>query len=74
MNKKITDIGARSKSIFKALVESYLKTGEPMGSKSLSSKISYRLSPATIRNVLNEINFHGPVSYTHLTLPTSQYV
>ena len=59
MNKKITEIGARSKSIFKALVESYLKTGEPMGSKALSSKISYRLSPATIRNVLNEINFHG---------------
>ena len=53
MNKKITDIGARSKLIFKSLVESYLKTGEPMGSKALSSKISYKLSPATIRNVLN---------------------
>ena len=67
MNKKITDIGARSKLIFKSLVESYLKTGEPMGSKALSSKISYKLSPATIRNVLNEINFHGLIQKGHFS-------
>ncbi len=67
MNKKITDIGARSKLIFKSLVENYLKTGEPMGSKALSSKISYKLSPATIRNVLNEINFHGLIQKGHFS-------
>ena len=67
MNKKITDIGARSKLIFKSLVESYLKTGEPMGSKALSSKISYKLSPATIRSVLNEINFHGLIQKGHFS-------
>ena len=67
MNKKKTDIGARSKLIFKSLVESYLKTGEPMGSKALSSKISYKLSPATIRNVLNEINFHGLIQKGHFS-------
>ena len=67
MNKKITDIGVRSKLIFKSLVESYLKTGEPMGSKALSSKISYKLSPATIRNVLNEINFHGLIQKGHFS-------
>ena len=67
MNKKIPDSGARSKLIFKSLVESYLKTGEPMGSKALSSKISYKLSPATIRNILNEINFHGLIQKGHFS-------
>ena len=59
MNKKISEIGDRAKTIFKLLVENYISTGEPLGSKSISSKINNQLSPATIT-----------VSYTHLTLPT----
>ena len=55
MNKKISEISQRAKFIFKVLVENYLTTGQPMGSKSISSKLNYELSPATIRNVLNEI-------------------
>ena len=52
MNKKISKIGDRAKTIFKILVENYIATGEPLGSKSISSKINYQLSPATIRNCL----------------------
>ena len=67
MNKKIMDIGDRAKSIFKLLVENYLITGEPLGSKSISSKINNQLSPATIRNILNEINFYGLIKRDHFS-------
>ena len=67
MNKKISEISQRAKFIFKVLVENYLTTGQPMGSKSISSKINYELSPATIRNVLNEINLHGFIQRDHFS-------
>jgi heat-inducible transcriptional repressor len=67
MNKKISEISQRAKFIFKVLVENYLSTGQPMGSKSISSKLSYDLSPATIRNVLNEINLHGLIQRDHFS-------
>ena len=67
MNKKISEISQRAKFIFKVLVENYLSTGQPMGSKSIRSKLSYDLSPATIRNVLNEINLHGLIQRDHFS-------
>ena len=67
MNKKISEIGDRAKSIFKLLVESYISTGEPLGSKSISAKINNQLSPATIRNVLNEINLYGLTQKDHFS-------
>ena len=67
MNKKISEISQRAKFIFKVLVENYLTTGQPMGSKSISSKLNYELSPATIRNVLNEINLHGLIQRDHFS-------
>jgi heat-inducible transcriptional repressor len=67
MNKKISEISQRAKFIFKVLVENYLSTGQPMGSKSISSKLNYDLSPATIRNVLNEINLLGLIQRGHFS-------
>ena len=67
MNKKISEISQRAKFIFKVLVENYLITGQPMGSKSISSKLNFELSPATIRNVLNEINLHGLIQRDHFS-------
>ena len=67
MNKKISEISQRAKFIFKVLVENYLSTGQPMGSKSISSKLNYDLSPATIRNVLNEINLQGLIQRDHFS-------
>ena len=67
MNKKISEIGDRAKSIFKLLVENYIATGEPLGSKSISSQINNQLSPATIRSVLNEINLYGLIKKDHFS-------
>ena len=67
MNKKISEISQRAKFIFKVLVENYLSTGRPIGSKFISSKLNYELSPATIRNVLSEINLHGLIQRDHFS-------
>ena len=67
MNKKISEISQRAKFIFKVLVENYLSTGRPIGSKSISSKLNYELSPATIRNILSEINLHGLIQRDHFS-------
>jgi len=67
MNKKISEISHRAKFIFKLLVENYLTTGQPMGSKSISTKLNYELSPATVRNVLNEINLYGLIQRDHIS-------
>jgi len=67
MNKKISEISQRAKFIFKLLVENYLTTGQPMGSKSISTKLNYELSPATVRNVLNEINLYGLIQRDHFS-------
>ncbi len=67
MNKKISEIGDRAKIIFKILVENYISTGSPLGSKSISSKINYQLSPATIRNILSEISLYGLIQKDHFS-------
>ena len=67
MNKKISEISQRAKFIFKVLVENYLSTGRPIGSKFISSKLNYELSPATIRNILSEINLHGLIQRDHFS-------
>ena len=65
MNKKILDISDRARSVFKFLVEDYLKNGSPIGSKSIKDNMRINLSSATIRNVLAEINFYGLINRDH---------
>ncbi len=63
----------RSKEIFKTLVENYLKTGDPVGSKTLANEISYSLSSATIRNIMADLEYLGLIGSPHVSagrLPT----
>lgn len=68
---KLDDLNDRSKSIFRDIVESYLKTGEPVGSRRLSRSIA--LSPASIRNVMADLEDLGLLAAPHTSagrLPT----
>lgn len=65
MNKKIINISDRARSVFKYLVEDYLKSGSPIGSKSIRDNMKLDLSSATIRSILSEINFHGLIRRDH---------
>lgn len=65
----------RSAAIFRELVETYVQTGEPVGSRTLSRRLPQGLSPATIRNVMAELEDAGLLFAPHTSagrLPTER--
>ena len=63
----------RSREIFRRIVESYLATGEPVGSRNLSRLIPMTLSPASVRNVMQDLEQLGLIYAPHTSagrLPT----
>ncbi|WP_152047643.1 heat-inducible transcriptional repressor HrcA [Aureimonas psammosilenae] len=63
----------RSREIFRLIVESYLDIGEPVGSRSLSRLLTTALSPASIRNVMSDLEHLGLIYAPHVSsgrLPT----
>lgn len=69
----LDDLDQRSRDIFRRVVDNYLTTGEPLGSRSLSRDLSKALSPATIRNVMSDLEALGLVFAPHVSagrLPT----
>ena len=51
-NAGLAQLNERSRDIFRQIVESYLATGEPVGSRNISRLIAVPLSPASVRNVM----------------------
>ena len=69
----ITELNERSREIFRLIVDAYVETGEPIGSRALSKKLSTKLSPATIRNVMADLEASGLLFAPHASagrLPT----
>jgi heat-inducible transcriptional repressor len=65
----------RSKKILRELVSLYCVTGEPVGSRTLSKKGKMGLSPATIRNVLSDLETLGYITQPHTSagrIPTDK--
>jgi len=68
-------LNERSREIFRQVVESYLATGEPVGSRNLSRIIPMTLSPASVRNVMSDLEQLGLVYAPHTSagrLPTEK--
>jgi heat-inducible transcriptional repressor len=68
----LTDMDARARDIFRRIVESYLETGEPVGSRTLS-RAGISLSPASIRNTMQDLTHLGLLGAPHISagrLPT----
>ena len=55
----ITELNERSREILRHVVEAYVETGEPVGSRTLSRRLGMQLSPATIRNVMADLEEFG---------------
>jgi heat-inducible transcriptional repressor len=71
----IVALDERSREIFRQIVESYLATGEPVGSRILSRIIPLSLSPASIRNVMADLEHAGLIYAPHTSagrLPTER--
>lgn len=58
-------LNARSQDIFRRLVERYLETGEPVGSRQLSRALDIELSPASVRNVMADLEDLGLIAAPH---------
>jgi len=58
-------LNARSQDIFKKIVERYLQTGAPIGSRDLSRLLSIGLSPASVRNVMADLEDLGLIAAPH---------
>ncbi|MDP2087678.1 MAG: heat-inducible transcriptional repressor HrcA, partial [Gemmobacter sp.] len=51
----LSDLNARSREVFRRVVEGYLQSGDPVGSRTLTRSMSEKLSAATIRNVMQDL-------------------
>ncbi|MEO0329165.1 MAG: heat-inducible transcriptional repressor HrcA [Pseudomonadota bacterium] len=63
----------RSREVFRHIVENYLDTGDPLGSRSISRQLSQSVSAATIRNVMSDLEMLGLIYAPHTSagrLPT----
>ncbi|MGY4628451.1 heat-inducible transcriptional repressor HrcA [Bradyrhizobium sp. USDA 4486] len=69
----LAQLNERSRDIFRQIVESYLATGEPVGSRNISRLIAMPLSPASVRNVMADLEQLGLIYAPHTSagrLPT----
>jgi len=65
----------RSREIFRLVVENYLAEGDPLGSRNLARRLPQQISPATIRNVMSDLEHLGLIYSPHVSagrLPTQQ--
>jgi heat-inducible transcriptional repressor len=69
----VEELDQRSRDIFRSIVESYLETGDPTGSRTLARQTALGVSPATIRNVMQDLELLGLIYAPHTSagrLPT----
>ena len=63
----IEDMNERSREVFRRVVESYLETGDPVGSRTLTRTLSENVSAATIRNVMQDLEYLGLLDSPHVS-------
>ena len=70
---ELAQLNERSREIFRRIVETYLDTGDPVGSRNLARVIPMTLSPASVRNVMADLEALGLIYSPHTSagrLPT----
>lgn len=63
----LDELNERSREVFRRVVEGYLETGAPVGSRTLTRSMSESLSAATIRNVMQDLEFLGLLGSPHVS-------
>jgi heat-inducible transcriptional repressor len=75
MKDHLTKLDERAHRLLKTLIERYIRDGEPVGSRTLSRDAGMDISPATIRNVMADLENMGLISSPHTSagrMPTAQ--
>ena len=71
----LDEMNARSREVFRRVVEGYLATGAPVGSRTLTRTLTEKVSAATIRNVMQDLEYLGLLNSPHVSagrIPTQQ--
>ena len=71
----LSELNDRSREVFRRVVESYLSSGGPVGSRTLTRSMTERLSAATVRNVMQDLEHLGLLDSPHISagrIPTQQ--
>ncbi len=63
----LADLNDRSREVFRRVVESYLTSGDPIGSRTLTRSMTEKLSAATIRNVMQDLEYLGLLDSPHVS-------
>ncbi len=63
----VRELNERYREIFRSIVETYLSTGEPVGSRNLSRALPMTLSPASVRNVMSDLEALGLIYAPHVS-------
>ncbi|MCV2872543.1 heat-inducible transcriptional repressor HrcA [Defluviimonas sp. WL0050] len=63
--KILSEMNDRSREVFRRVVEGYLDSGDPVGSRTLTRTMSEKVSAATIRNVMQDLEFLGLLDSPH---------
>ncbi len=63
----LSDMDTRARAVFKDIVQSYLETGQPIGSRTLALSGGRTLSPATIRNTMADLTRYGLLAAPHVS-------
>ena len=66
-SKILSEMNDRSREVFRLIVESYLDSGEPVGSRTLTRTLSEKVSAATVRNVMQDLEFLGLLDSPHVS-------
>jgi heat-inducible transcriptional repressor len=65
MTQSITELSVRARDVFRLVVENYLESGEPVGSRTIARFGRLNLSPASIRNVMQDLEEVGLLAAPH---------
>ena len=65
--KLFEDMNTRSREVFRRVVEGYLESGEPMGSRTLTRTLTEKVSAATVRNVMQDLEYLGLLDSPHIS-------
>ena len=63
----LEELNDRSREVFRRVVEGYLASGEPVGSRTLTRTLSEKVSAATVRNVMQDLEFLGLLGSPHVS-------
>ncbi len=66
-SKLLEEMNGRSREVFRRVVEGYLQSGDPVGSRTLTRELSEKISAATVRNVMQDLEYLGLLDSPHVS-------